>query len=653
MAQELSDDGESIHEDEVANHMSLADEIRSKLAHRKTMMNIEEEFFVNRNSDVRDRCTKTLDLNMSLSSNSAFVDTYPKVRELLQNAIDYLGLCIHGVRKSNVVLASNPTSETDPSARLITFSEGDTPLLELDVSRDRLVIYQHLTYPLEKAILQNPVVDPSKRSTSSAGGFGVGAKDAVRQWIHEGMSVNYHMFGETERIDWEFKSSNPSTKSSLYSSSRGFQVHIKSKRYRESERPPIRSNHIGTNREWLQPNTLCIVVDADRIGLEMRKVYSKVALFWDVSIGHHHQLIREADGRVHFNHNGDFMCSPYMFRIHNLIVSHGDVRVSDGVYSMGLYVCNEHFTKCVYLAGSNSPCAVKRRDRNTIDSHLVRQAVQKLFGALLSSADAQVLKDAFKAQYISSGSANDASSMLRTQDAGFYKRALNSCDICKLMGISPFGYFVEQPETQNEQRKLEWATMSLIGQRRGDVQVLPPNMGSAVFTRVSVDFLVQKASMSLPVDNLVPFNKAIGLVMLFVTTQANRTKTVVYLKHSKFIGDKVYHTRINGSSIAIVADTSRFSIKAIQNVLFILMREHEHLIEDKLHAILRCIYTLNPNSSGDQILSAIERTVANASDTRLIVAPSTSTDVFSTFKRALESNGLELVRKAPRTIVLS
>jgi hypothetical protein len=465
------------------------------------------------------------------------------------------------------------------------------------------------------------------------------------------------MFGEVERIDWEFKSSNPSTKSSLYSSSRGFQVHIKSKRYRESERPPIRSNRIGTNREWLQPNTLCIVVDSDRIGLEMRNVYSKIALFWDVSIGRDCQLISEADGRVHFNHNGDFMCSPYMFRIHNLIVSRGDLRVSDGVYSMGLYVCNEHFTKCVYLAGSNSPCAVKRRDRNTIDSHLVRQAVQKLFGALLSSADAQVLKDAFKGQYISSGPhgpSNDASRMLRTQDDGFYKRALNNCDICKLMGISPFGYFVEQPETQNEQRKLEWAMRSLISQRRNDVQVLPPNVGSAVFTRVSVDFLVQEASRSLLCNDQVPLSKAVGLVLSF-TTQANLPKTFVYLKHSKFIGDKVYHTRIDGSSssITIVADTTRFSIKTIQDVLFILMREHEHFIEDKLHAIMKCIYTLNPNSSGGQILSAIERTIANASDTRLIVAPSTSTDVFSTFKRALESNGLELVRKAPRTIVLS
>jgi hypothetical protein len=615
------------------------------------MMNIEEEFFTNKNGDVRDECRKTLNLNMSLSSNPAFVGTYPKVRELIQNAIDYLGLCMHGIRKNTVDVNVVRLNSDNDYEKSIEFSVDGISLLGIEVFESRLVIYQHLTVPLEKAILQNPVVDPSKQSRSAAGGFGVGAKDAVRQWIHEGASVNYYMFGDRERVHWHFQSSEPTHKSSVYSASRGFQVVTTSKRYSAPQRAPQRKATMSLDgKDWLFPNTLCISINASRIGIDMRQVYSKIPLFWDATIYGNGKLHLECDcdsdhAKSLLSHSGDFMCDPSVFNLHSGIRGLTTQKVAAGVYSMGLHVCDEFFKNCVYLAGSNSPCSVKRRDRNTIETSMMHHAVSKLFINVLRGDGAEMLKSAFQKQYFTS---NIAPTYVAAKDTGFYNRALSIVTIRELMGLcATTGCFVDRPETTHDAVKLKWAADVTLQKKRAHVLVLDPNAGSGVFNRTSADQVAAMAIQALDRsgnDENAPLYKAFQHMMAFIGVNPEHA----ILKHSDSLSDEVYHSKPRKSQVVMfAANTSHLSTKSLQNILFALMKETIEVKEDKVHAFFGRLYSLPLDSNSDAVLEAIKKTVTGTESGSS--AGTTTETVFSTLKRALESNGLDLVRKSART----
>jgi len=647
---------------------SVVDEVRAKMAHRKRMMNIEEEFFTNKNGDVRDECKKTLHLNMSLSSNPTFVGTYPKVRELIQNAIDYLGLCVHGIRKKTVdVEVVNLSQENDYEQRII-FSVDETPLLELDVLESRLAIYQHLTAPLEKAILQNPVVDPSKQSRSAAGGFGVGAKDAVRQWIHEGASVDYYMHGDLERVHWKFQASEPKHKSSVYSASREFQVVSSSKRYSAHQRIPQRKDTMSQDgKDWLKPNTLCISINATRIGIDMRQVYSKIPLFWDATIDGNGKLHLECDcdsdlSKSLVSHNGDVMCDPSVFNLHSTLRGVSTQKVAAGVYSMGLHVCDDFFRNCVYLAGSNSPCSVKRRDRNTIDNYMMHRAVSKLFINVLHGEDAEnakMLKSVFQKQYFF---ANITPTYVAAKDTGFYNRALSIVTIRELTGLcATTGCFVDRPETTHEAVKLKWAADITLQKKRAHVLVLDPNVGAGIFNRTSADEVASMAIQALDRSGNgddAPLYKAFQHMMAFFGVKPEHAT----LKHSDALSDEIYHVKPRYSpTVVFAANTSHLSIKSLQSILLILMKENCAVNEDKVHAFFGRLYTLPLDASPEAILELIrslfsrpapnEKTKETVTDTESgSSAQPTVETVFSTLKRALESNGLDLVWKSARVV---
>tara|TARA_B100001057_G_scaffold458240_1_gene507292 strand:- start:569 stop:2710 length:2142 start_codon:yes stop_codon:yes gene_type:complete len=682
-----SDEGDSrldVLDEAKPPSLMLIDEIKSKLAHRKQAMNIEEEFFTNRNSEVRDSCTRTINMNMSLSSNAAFAGTYPKVRELLQNAIDYLGLCKHGLRKSEVNINVESTDNSNSHSKRITFSAGETTLLVLDVKPDRLVIYQHLTCPLEIAILQNPVVDPAKQSRNAAGGFGVGAKDATRQWITEGASVKYFMYGETECISWEFKAKKPSTRSSIYSSSRGFEVFMKSKRYTDaSKRVPQRVNLLE-NKKWLDKNTLCIEINATRIGMEMDDVYSKIALFWDVSITPRGELIpytnafgRQPNSENLIEHDGDFMIYPDILCIYPGL---SFKTVANGVYCMGLYVCNEFFSRCVYMSGSHSPCAVKRRDRDTIDSYMMRQAVNKLFSNVLRN-NRELLTKLFRRTYLGVLDHEDQSvpNFLRAQDNSFYKRALDSSVLKQAIGVDASnGVFVDKPEEGYIGRKLVWAVNILHQTRKADVLVLNPGAGAGMLERSSVECMLERAMSILEVVYDAPFSKAVRLVLKFFTLP----NSIIQVLHTETLKSNIYYlkTRQGGNYVVRFAtDTSNISARLLQSVCLKLQHaaeeeEQEEEDENKINRLFEFLYTTLPSlTSNEAILRELDLRVqelqssttrqtvvvqgttvqSTSSTTRQTVVVQGTTvqstrDVFATFKRALESSGLELVNKVVR-----
>ena len=113
----------------------------------------------------------TQNLQMSLRSNPAFRATFPKLREFIQNATDYLGLTDDiGRRFSSVEMFS--TKPRDMMYK-VGMRVGGSDILTFAAKRpDCLVIKQHFTYPLHPSVIKLGVVDVAKATGNSAGGFG-------------------------------------------------------------------------------------------------------------------------------------------------------------------------------------------------------------------------------------------------------------------------------------------------------------------------------------------------------------------------------------------------------------------------------------------------------------------------------------------------
>lgn len=654
----------------------LLEQIEAKMSRRKDAFDLEEEFFVNRNGDIRDVCEKTLDLHMSLSSNPTFVGVYPKVRELLQNAIDYLELCRNGLRKPEVKAVVTSLSDGHADKR-ISFFVGETPLLEIETSCDRLVIYQHLTCPLEKAILQNPVVDPEKKTRKAAGGFGVGAKDAVRQWITEGASVTYFMYGDRERITWTFKDKPPSTRSSTYGSIPGFQVIVKAKRYDDASRfKPERVDTFDA-KKWLQPNTLCIVVDAPRIGHEMCEVYSRIALFWDWQLD-----------VLTLHHDGDAIMHPSNFSVGPMV---GAVRPANGIYCMGLWVCDNVFEECIYLAGSNSPCAVKRRDRNIVDERMMRDAVKKLFEGILAREDDDdpcklTLVEEFVAMLRNESFLPVLRvPLLKPQDDSFYRRALSVETTHQLAGMLPgAGIFVPFSHSELEKKSARWAKKAL--NRVDGTKCFFVHQDSAALVQcVSISELECDAMGRLPYDDeSTPF----GSVFRVLKEKFFPSNAVVSVRRDVTVEEGtetafrsfVRVCKPKASAATIATDTSFVDASKVRKLCFQLT-PYVAFDEYRLDELIKCLYSHSmwPEwGSEEELIAAINacaQRLDDGADDGAIVgatdgasgvhvvsgvpllsvrarAPHTATDdnqdVFATLKRAMEASDLELVRKARR-----
>lgn len=120
----------------------------------------------------------TQNLQMSLRSNPAFRATFPKLREFIQNATDYLQVTDDiGRRFPSVEIFS--TKPRDMIYKL-GMRVGGSDILTFAAKRpDCLVIKQHFTYPLHPSVIKLGVVDVVKATGNSAGGFGYGASSPL------------------------------------------------------------------------------------------------------------------------------------------------------------------------------------------------------------------------------------------------------------------------------------------------------------------------------------------------------------------------------------------------------------------------------------------------------------------------------------------
>ena len=174
--------------------------LHAKRDARRAAYVMEDAYFVSKGMVV-DSVVKMLHMPMSVSTNPAFYGAYPKIREFLQNAFDCLGITNNGYLLHCVDLdITNAGEETTLAFNLK--DNAKTTLLKIVASKDVLTMYQYVTHPLEKSVLENPAIDPTKYGRDTAGCFGVGFKDATRQFLHEGAKVKYVMCTATEKIEW-------------------------------------------------------------------------------------------------------------------------------------------------------------------------------------------------------------------------------------------------------------------------------------------------------------------------------------------------------------------------------------------------------------------------------------------------------------------
>lgn len=617
--------------------MTIIEALNTRLAKRRNAYSMDEVYFTNRNGNVTNSCTKQIDLNMAVASNNAFHSTYPKIREFLQNAFDYLGLTMHGIRRSDVVLSALVESETV----VITFSFEDTHLLKIVLSEHTLTIYQSFTHPLEKMSLQNPVCDASKRSGQTAGGFGVGYKDAVREFLHEQARVKYVMCTELEKIEWTFISKSRSTQYSFYAETPSMTAVVKTRRVL-TQRLIHRSNNLEANK-WLPPDTLCIFIEKNNIGSAFfLEVLPKITALWNISIDvNSSQLVGVQDGGVGVG--GDFFLPREAVNIHSDLINVGvtlpwakSVSPPAGVFCMGLFVTMNALPDAILLAGSNSVIRVAGRDRSTLAHNTLKVGLKRI---LISNSENPVLVDVFNRLSLS-----NESNWIKPTHSDFYLTFLGQHILIQLCGIRSPAIFVDKPKTPLE-------TWLVDESRRVNpllhVQVLDPNDALGIFTRATTENLTTGVFTNIahrqcpPHESARPLHKAFRKIVDLSTLD----DPPFVLLHSAAAGSKHF---VNPYVVPIQVATNcdLLSVSSVHSLYIKIVDSNPFSLDHIAHRMFRSLYSLPQNANEDAILNVLNELDVEESRTGSS-RPVTERveDAFASLKRLMDTNGLELRKR--------
>ena len=319
----------------------------------------------------RDHQKDTKKTNMVIRSFAAWQGVYPILRELLQNAIDYLELVDpDGNLKEFVTLSCSSNS--------IQFSERDTPLLRIEFpTEDTLVIWQNFTFPLATEALGDGVEDPTKQGAhaNAAGGFGVGAKDSARAILHKQGALLFTFFTETEKITWKFVAKEQPRVSRLQAHPT---LNVKTE-IRTVKRP--------------QPFTMTQTVTLANVrNAFLTEVVPRVSIFWS-----------RVDAPLRILN--DYLAPPPSLAAPFAAISGcAAAHAHPGVYVRGLFVQSFRFLpRAVVMAGASSPVNVTSRDRNTVHEHVV---VARIRGMFTATEYSPVIHE--KLQYVFDGTTNDS-----------------------------------------------------------------------------------------------------------------------------------------------------------------------------------------------------------------------------------------------------
>lgn len=314
------------------------------------------------------------DLQMSLRSNPAFQSTFPKIREFIQNAADYLEITDQlGQRMPSITLASSKPKDT--MYKLAMHTDNEEILSFTAKDQNCLVIKQRHTFPLSPAVMKFGVVDASKKKGRSAGGFGHGMKDAIAQIIHEKGSVTYEMASTKHRVKWAFVSAEVKGKSPAIEESNNLRVSIK----------------VNANLNAMEANTLTItIVQKDIARAFLDEVVPRCAVFWSANIPEKALMLRSDRALMLPTESHLAVCSiGDACKIDSVIVElvgkmfdkEDDLLPKSGIYCFGIFVQSfprrEQMRHTLIMCGSGS-VKVTGRDRNAVHLPDVTLAVATL-----------------------------------------------------------------------------------------------------------------------------------------------------------------------------------------------------------------------------------------------------------------------------------
>lgn len=312
---------------------------------------------------------------MAVRSNPAFKEVYPKAREFVQNSVDYTELVDEfGIRKPHISMEVRQKQVYE-----VAFLAGEEEVFSIvATSADTVELRQRFVFPLHPSTIKCGVVDESKTDSKTAGGFGIGYKDASCQIIFEGGAVSYEMKSATHAIEWHFLAVEERSKSPGIQSSKGLYVRVCAARRACAPE---------------QANTLCVKIRLPEIAKRfMQVVMPRCGVFWSPHLLPNAPLLRaqESPFVAIGSTRGAFRLDEAYNWIHVRTYSGEELPFPPpGVYCRGLFVMQmtgwQKMHAGVVLCGSGSVNA-SGRDRNLVDPLKLLHAAAALFISLASKA---------------------------------------------------------------------------------------------------------------------------------------------------------------------------------------------------------------------------------------------------------------------------
>jgi len=307
------------------------------------------------------RRESTVCTHLTIRGYRAWMGTYPYLRELLQNVMDYLELI-------------DATGFRDKEVRVRHEGGGAIHFVDargVDLLRigwegdDKMVLHQRFTFPLSTDALCDGVVDPDKqRAGCHAGGFGVGFKDAARAILHRDGRLTWVFTTEEERITWKFVAKAPGRRRSHLESFATLQVKTTAMKLRQPA---------ATNERYTM--TQVVEMDGVRSGF-FTTVVPRMSLFWEAPSAEARRLTLGEDSLV--------ARPPVERAIVEAAAVHDaadpPATVEGGVYVLGIYVCELTGgpPQAVYMAGAGSRVRVQSRDRNSVAQDAVLVGIRRM-----------------------------------------------------------------------------------------------------------------------------------------------------------------------------------------------------------------------------------------------------------------------------------
>ena len=515
----------------------------------------------------------------------AWSGLWPGLREFLQNTVDHLNLMDPKTGRRRPFLSINAEKDGVNKSSSITFSCQNQVICRFLVKPDELVIEQQYTFPIASRSLDTGVIDTSKVSSSSAGGFGDGFKTAATSLMSfsggkafESIKWYFYAVDEETKISWDF---HGETKESIatFAKCRTLQVEIKKTKMNKADI----ERECCSSTDCSSPYVMRQEIKVKGIGTEfLNKAITRFVVFWDLDETSLLSTYSALGTRRTRALGGDFLgpaCSqPTLFE-----GKLGKLRPSAGIYVRGIYVRASKI-KGTVMSFYGDRLEVTGRDRNDVDDSCLLTAVTYI---LKKCSDKCYLKTLLKPLQFGSSNTAEKSSWLLQSPKFIDSIIQEERDfILFSMNISPASIFISSKTTKSKDPFVQWASTFL---QANDMPLIPIEKGAnkKLFQEVDQYTLTERCVALIKSKQKKAVNK--GLT-------GTRALQRVFEKFFKFLSiggcKAVFSTDVK---IAFIHDTSAYipeakvSRELIIRVLNVCQSRFEGVLAEKYSSLLEAV----------------------------------------------------------------